>query len=390
MFDFPNTPTAGQTVTGPNGQIYAWDATAGVWRPAASSLALAPINSPHFTGVPTTPTGPYGDATTQVASDAFVQQAVAPALNNVGRNLIHNAMFNIQQRGAGPWTTNLGYTADRWQLAFAGDTDTASLVAFSDGGRAAVGDENAQWQLNLNFTGSAAANSYSSILQKVENVRRLAGKSVTVSFWAAATGNPRIAVNVVQFFGTGGSPSASVGTPIGVTAAVSATWTRYQVTAALPSSSGKTFGTNGNDYSQLGFFLSDQANVSGGGIGVQSGTVQIWGVQLEVAQPGQTQPTPLEKLDPVLQLQQCQRFFYATQAGIGGYGVAGVVSPSGSYVQLPVTMRAAPTAAILGPAYGNASALGINTNTTFYTTGCTITTTGNFYAAATVQFSADL
>jgi hypothetical protein len=77
---------------------------------------------------------------------------------------------------------------------------------------------------------------------------------------------------------------------------------------------------------------------------VQSNTFSFWGVQLEIAQPGQTLPTPLEKRDPVLELQQCQRFYQWGQAYFGGYS-AGNVSAIGSWV-FPVTMRAAPTVVV--------------------------------------------
>jgi hypothetical protein len=73
MFDFPNAPTNGQLVTGPTGQVFQWDGTKWV------TLATQP----------------------------------PPSAGNVGRNLLHNAMFNVWQRGTGPFNT-AGYTADRW------------------------------------------------------------------------------------------------------------------------------------------------------------------------------------------------------------------------------------------------------------------------------------
>jgi hypothetical protein len=90
---------------------------------------------------------------------------------------------------------------------------------------------------------------------------------------------------------------------------LTATWTRYAVSFAIPSAAGKTVGTNGDDGTDLAFFFSSGAtnNTVAGGIGVQSGIIQLWGVQLEVG----TQATPLEKLDPRLDLANCQRFYEA-------------------------------------------------------------------------------
>lgn len=42
----------------------------------AGTGALAPINSPTFTGTPAAPTAPFGDSTTKLATDAFVQGTV--------------------------------------------------------------------------------------------------------------------------------------------------------------------------------------------------------------------------------------------------------------------------------------------------------------------------
>jgi hypothetical protein len=79
-----------------------------------------------------------------------------------------------------------------------------------------------------------------------------------------------------------------------------------------------------------------------GNIGVQSGTIYLWGIQLEIAQAGSTQPTPLEKPDPADDLRRCQRF-YCTQ----NYSYTGLVSATAwgwTVMQtLPVTMRASPT-----------------------------------------------
>src|SRR5262249_20355547 len=144
---------------------------------------------------------------------------------NVGRSLIHNGTFQVQQRGAGSWNLNSNYTADRWQLLLINDTDTATIQTLADADRTAIGDEAAIYALQHVFVGSATAGSVSSVTQKIENVRRLGGKQIIVSFWARATsGSPRIGVILSQSFGSGGSPSATINNTLGATAALPATW----------------------------------------------------------------------------------------------------------------------------------------------------------------------
>jgi hypothetical protein len=272
---------------------------------------------------------------------AQVSTAVAPALNNVGRNLVHNSMFNVAQRGAGPFNTNGVYTLDRWRLQTVSDTGLAvSQVALSDGARTGIGDEAAASCLQLGVTGNAATGAFTEIVQAIEGVRRLAGKTVTLSFYATSSAGQKLGINGYQSFGTGGSPSAAViilatGNAITTTTA----WVRYSVTFAVPSSSGKTLGTNGDDCTVLQVWFSSGAtnNASAGNIGVQSGTFQLWGVQLEIGSVA----TPLEKLDPQVDLANCLRFYQTGAAGFFGYATAG--AGMGYRHSLPVTMRAAPT-----------------------------------------------
>jgi len=368
--DFPNAPSNGQTYTGPGGVVWTWDGTKWANGVSAASAATpsdtapamdgtaaagtsalysrgdhihptdtsrAPLASPVFTGDARAVTPAAGDADTSIATTAFVAASTATALVNVGRNLIHNSMFNIAQRGAGPFTT-AAYTLDRWIPGASSDSFSFSQTTISDASRAQIGDEEASFQLvNINFVGNAAAGAYHYIGQKIENVRRLAGKNVTVSFYALAGAALKFGVNLYQGFGTGGSPSAIVTLP-GQSVTLTTTWARYSLTFTLPSISGKTLGTNNDSSTWLNLWYScgtTNAALSGS-VGVQSGTINIWGVQLEIGSVA----TPLEKLDPVTQLQQCQRFYCTSSLVMSGGGIAG--GPFGGWAPFPTAMRVPP------------------------------------------------
>ncbi len=347
-FDFPNSPSVGQRVTGVGGIVYVWDGVK--W---ASNI---------------------GSVTAQ-------------SMGDVGRNLLHNPLFNVAQRGAGPWTTP-GYTLDQWRFDYSLDTVTVSAGLLLDAHRAAIGDEEALNYLSAAVTGNAGASSYSFISQPIENVRRLAGKTVTVSFWAWTTsGTPKIGVGLRQYFGTGGSPSALVdlnATPV----TLSTGQVRYTATITLPSISGKTLGTNSDHYTRLAFWLSSGANtnVAAGGIGVQSATFVLWGVQLEIGSVA----TPLEKPDPRYDLENARRFYQTFSINIGGNAVVGTVLQH-SFRFAPV-MRAPPTmtfanagSANIGTIAGGAS----STDSGNVSTG-SIPAAGQSYLALTAIASADL
>jgi hypothetical protein len=311
------------------------------WVPTISAA------SPVFTGNPTAPTPTYGDNDTSVATTAFVQAAVAPAINDVGRNKIHNSMFTVAQRGVGTTWSVIGYTLDRWYFEFALDASNVTHVTANDTMRSAIGDEHVTYVLGFSVTGNSGATAYTEYHQQIEDVRRLAGKTVIVSFWAACnSGTPKMGVSIDQTFGTGGSPSPTV-TGVGQAVTLSTTWTRYSLTFVVPSVNGKVFGTALNNATTLRFWMSSGANfnVRAGGIGMQTHSPTLWGVQLEIAQPGQTQPTLLEKPDPVMQLQQCQRFYQVGSFGLQGNATA-TATTVGYCQTLGVSMHHIPTTAL--------------------------------------------
>ena len=269
--------------------------------------------------------------------------ASVPARSVVADNLIHNATFTIQQRGIGPFATAFAYTADRWVSNFTGDTVSTTLVVLADADRAATGDEAATWGLLNQVTGTSGAGSFTQLAQRIEGVRRLSGKQIIVSFWAKAnSGAPGLGVSIDQIFGTGGSPSASV-SGNGQAVTLTNAFVRYTLSFTVPSAAGKTTGTAGGDYTQLNFWYSSGAtnNARAGNIGVQSPSIVLWGVQLEVAQAGQTQPLPLAERDPADSLALCQRFYQ-----IGADVTTSLYGPTGfgmvNVHPFPVVMRAAP------------------------------------------------
>lgn len=268
--------------------------------------------------------------------------SLAQSSQNAGRNYLDNALFNVQQRGVGPFT--VGYSADRWQISFSADSPHVNMVAIVDAQRAQIGDEAATWSLQNNFTGTSGATAFNLVNQKIEKISRLSGKTITVSFFAqGASAGLRLGVSPTQNFGTGGSPSA-INNINGQSVALSTAFARYSVTFNLPSDAGQTFGTNGDDFTQINFWFSagsSNAAISGN-VGVQTGIIALWGVQVEIG----TQATPLEKPNPQQDLARCQRFYQAlppaAAVSIGGAPSTGIYLP----VYFATTMRATPSVTV--------------------------------------------
>ena len=311
-------------------QTYLWfdDGTSQQWVPAINPGV----------GVPEAPTD----------GAAYLRQSagwVNAASVSLGRNLIHNSTFQVQQRGQGSWTTSV-YGPERWLLQYlAPESINVSLAAVTDTSRAHIGDEAAKWALAWAVTGTPTGISY--LTQKIEGVQRLSGKTVILSFWAQCnTAALKIGANLAAIYGTGGSPSAGIWAT-GQSITTATTWQRYSMTFVMPSVAGKTLGTNGDDYTQLSIcFSNGMANVNFPGIPQQSGTFFVWGVQLEIAQPGQTAPSPLERIEYGDDLRRCQRFYQIT--GIGCSGAVANATTANLFVPFAVPMRANPTMAVSG------------------------------------------
>jgi hypothetical protein len=255
-----------------------------------------------------------------------------------GKNEIINGDFGINQRSFTSTTTDQAYGFDRW-LMQANNGCTYSAQTFTAGTAPVAGYEGTNFA-RLLTTGQTAAGTYSVLTQKIESVRSFANQIVTVSFWAKAnSGTPKIALEINQNFGSGGS--SSVSTMFG-DVTISTSWTRYSLTGTVPSISGKTIGTSSHVFVNL--WVSAGTDFSGVGIGIQSNTFDFWGVQAEVGSTATAFQTATGTIAG--ELAACQRYYWRTTGAlytIGGGGIAGSTTECYIPVNHPVTMRVAPT-----------------------------------------------
>jgi len=275
---------------------------------------------------------------------AYAQAAEPGNFFVAGKNKIINGDFNINQRAFSSTTTNGTFGFDRWLFTCVSGTVTYSAQTFTPGTAPVAGYESKNFS-RIITTGQSATNSIGLYRQAIEDVRTLAGQTATVSFWAKAdSGTPKIAINLAQIFGTGGS-SAVYNYAGQVT--LSTSWARYSVTVTLPSISGKTISAT-DSYLHLEMWVSagSDFNSRTGSLGIQSNTFDIWGVQVEAGAVA----TPFTTATGTLQgeLAACQRYYYRI-AGNSAYSYTGYGSGYSSTVAFYVvpmkqTMRVEPTA----------------------------------------------
>lgn len=266
------------------------------------------------------------------------------------RNAIINGDFFVNQRGFANSGSGLldAYGLDRWKIVSSGG-GTWTPQTFTPG-NAISGYEPATFS-RIVTSGQSGSSAYTILAQPVEDVRTFAGQTTTLSFWAkAASGTPKIAVELAQSFGSGGSPSAVANFYAGQVT-LSTSWARYTLQIAVPSITGKTIGTTANTSSvalQLWVSAGSSFNTRTGSLGIQTNTFDIWGVQWETGQVA----TPFQIPDRADQLIQCQRYF----VGVTDFRAVGAVYTAGAgntyaVMALPVVMRSAPS--ISGATTGN-------------------------------------
>lgn len=258
-----------------------------------------------------------------------------------GKNAILNGDFRINQRGFSSSTAG-DFVFDRWASGISGGTVTSSAQTFTAGTAPVAGYEAINFY-RIVTTGQSAAGDFALIRTRLEDSRLFANQTVTISFWAKAnSGTPKVAVEVQQNFGSGGS--TAVNTYAGQVT-LSTSWSRYSVTVAVPSISGKTLGTG--NYFEPRFWVSAGTTYDArtGSLGIQTNTFDFWGMQLEagsVATPFQTATGTLAG-----ELAACQRYYYRETADTTyayfGFGMATATTNGKISIPAPVTMRVVPT-----------------------------------------------
>ena len=275
------------------------------------------------------------------------------------------------------------YQADRWRTEYdiyGGAVRTVTRQTFTAGQTAVPG--NPKYYLQYAQTVAGSGGTYQNeIAQSVESVLTLAGQVATLSMWIQATvGTPPISVTIGQIFGTGGSSTVYINLP---TYTLTPNWQQYVWTFQVPSISGKTVGTTGDDY--FGIFVRTNS--------VIVKTLNFASVQLEAGPVA----TPFEVRPYGVELQLCQRYYQEMPNTNGGHftGAARLLGATNatsgtnvlSSLYLTIPMRAAPTPTY----YGNGSATGnynINTSSSGSSVGTSVaatstgtsTTAGNMIA----------
>jgi len=279
-------------------------------------------------------------------------------------NRIINGAFDFWQRGTS-FTAN-AYGADRWFNGVDGGTVTMSRQAFTLGDT--LGNNNPTYFLRQTVSGQSTSTHAGYVDHKIESVRSYAGQTVTILGWARrSSGSGNMAVEPVQDFGSGGSPSSRVFvSPQTVT--LTGSWAPFALTYTIPSISGKTVGTS-HDGALIFYFWNSAGssyNARTNSLGIQTIGVDLWGIHIKQG----THTTSAVDLyrQPELgpELARCQRYYEITDTEVKFDGSLGGTAVSVGYMAFFTTKkRAAPAISIVSQSGTNSNAIASTTAKSF-------------------------
>lgn len=363
MFDFPTAPISGQKYTPSAGITYQWNGIAWTLVPGVPQGAIA-SDTPPASPVANqlwwkSSTGVLYLWFTDANSSQWVQVSNAPGVPGTGdlnlqgyqllgaknlnggplggvRNKIINGDFDIWQRATTQSTNGYG-SDDRWANFHNGSTKVTSQQAHTLGQTLVPG--NPTYFSRTVVTSVANVANYVIKTQNIDGVKTLSGRTVTATFWAKAAIAQSIGLEAYQDFGTGGSPSAGVSTPLGLIALTTA-WQKFTKVFQMPSVAGKVLGTVG-DKVGIVFWFDAGANFAAraSNVGQQSGTFDISHVSL-VEGDSSLEDDCFAARGYAHELAACQRFYQTLAMRGAGYGAGNTYV--GGRQMLPVPMRAIP------------------------------------------------
>ena len=225
-------------------------------------------------------------------------------LSGPGENLIINGDFAAWQRGTSQLTAVDGYgSSDRWHNQRYLSSRSVYRQDFTAGQTDVPG--NPAFFKRTQFTTGGAGYALTKMAQLVEDVSRLGGETVTLSFWAKSntTAKP-IAVEFEQFFGTSGASAEITGIG-GQSITIGTTWAKYTHTVAVPSTASKTITAGNHTKINIWFDAAAEYNSRVDSLGPQTGNMDIAMVKLEF---GSAATDFIPEL-PGETLRKCKRYF---------------------------------------------------------------------------------
>ena len=289
------------------------------------------------------------------------------------KNLLINGNFNLWQRAVGTDSAFTGdgsvYFADRWVRTSSVTSPSGSKIERDNFSLSqTIVPNNPRYYTKITTPTSSGFASTTEgkygLEQRIEDVRTLAGKNMTISFWAKSSTIGSVAVGYSRFYGGAGSNRDGT---ILKTVGVGPNWQKYVLTTYVPPiPNGKAEQTDSNGYDNSFFAVSIFSQLRSGVLGNDTGSnIDLGGNSvLEVAQvqvEEGARATEFEILAPGAELALAQRYYNKSLAphlapttsdfpSNVGFTELSMNHTASVDIDFPVQMRAIPGCSIYGSA----------------------------------------
>lgn len=278
--------------------------------------------------------------------------AINTTISNLAQNnFIINGNFDVWQRGT---TISLSasaipYLADRWYDYITNDGGVLPVMSRSRQETTTLPYSAYYSRFTTDGAGSGfGGNAGHRYVQKIENGTKLFcgdNKKITLSFFARSTiPNKKLGIVGFQNYGTGGTPSTQdmFSTPDPRIITLTTDWIKYTTTFTTTTLSGKTFGSDNNNYVYIGLinmwgstwsttYLDGSTETYRG-----AGIIDITQVKLEISDTA----TPFIPRSYGEELLLCKRYYQILGTFLGfPYNTAILLVRSATF---PVEMRITP------------------------------------------------
>lgn len=250
------------------------------------------------------------------------------------RNKIIDGRFDFWYEGTSQTTSGYG-SSTMWLSINVGSTKTFSRQAFSLNELPEV--PAAKYYSRTVVTSVAGVNNYTRLQHRIEDVETLAGKTVTLSFYAKADASRKIGVDILQYI----SPTLNQISEAEIFQ-LSTEWQRYAYTVTLPllpeEPSASANSLQPNFWFEVGSTFAAERSSTLATLGQQSGTFDIACVQLEEGSVA----TPFEELPmPIASIRLSRYYLASTLLFQGDIRTAGTFGAT--WLSFPVPLRTTPT-----------------------------------------------
>jgi hypothetical protein len=255
-----------------------------------------------------------------------------------GKNVVINGNFDIWQRGTS-FSNSTGYSVDRFTQTIAASGSSVTVTR-----ETTVPNPNSIYSVKYAQVGAATSvvEYAARYWPETQDAMRLAGKTVTLSFWYRSNKTGTHGARMSNGLQTGGADAA-----FGFNIVAANTWQYISWTTSVPYGGITAINTSPNagvGILDIGF------RVGGAGVGFTALSdgdyFQLSQVQLEIGSVA----TPFSRAGGSIggELSLCQRYYFRTTGGSGYQPVCNGFASSSTnvmgYVQYPVPMRTTPSA----------------------------------------------